>query len=150
MLIQRTGPRRYLLLLVVFVLTLTGPAGCGAKKYPVEGKVVWADGTAAKELAGGMVIFESTQAPLSARGEVREDGSFRLTTEVPDDGVPPGEYRVLVSQSRPEPDGITRPPPPPMDPRFEDFKTSGLTYTVQPGKNEAVLKVERAKRKRAR
>jgi hypothetical protein len=147
MLIPRIGPRWRLLAFSLFALILAVAVGCGTKKHPVEGKVVWSDGSAAKELAGGMVVFESTQAPLSARGEIREDGSFRLTTEVPNDGVPVGEYRVLVSQSRPESDGITRPPPPPMDRRFEDFKTSGLTYKVEPGKNEPVLKVERATRK---
>jgi hypothetical protein len=147
MLILCTGCRRQELVALLTTLALTGAAGCGAKKYPVEGKVVWTDGSPAKELAGGMVVFESTEAPRSARGEVKEDGSFRLTTESPDDGLLPGHYRVLVSQHRPEPDGITRPPPPPMDPRFEDFKTSGLEFTIEPKKNDVVLKVDRARRK---
>jgi hypothetical protein len=136
--------------LVVFLGGLAlavAAAGCNSNKQPVEGKVVWADGTPAKELAGGMVVFESKQAPVGARGEIKEDGSFRLTTDRPDDGVAPGEYRVLIIQLRPD-DEIRPRPPLPMDTRFEAFETSGLTYTVQPGKNEPVLKVERAKRKR--
>jgi len=133
--------RRLILLISVSVL-----AGCGASKYPVEGKVVWSDGMPAKELAGGLVVFESTQAAFCARGEIKEDGSFRLTTERPEDGVAPGLYRVLLNQPRPD-DDIRPRPPLPMETRFEAFATSGLTYTVQVGKNEPVLQVERTRRK---
>lgn len=140
----RCGPS---LLGFVAALSLLGSAGCNTGKFPVDGKIVWADGTPAKELAGGLVVFECTSAPFCARGEIKEDGSFRLTTERPEDGVMPGAYRVLVSQLRPD-DDIRPPPPLPLDTRFEAFETSGLTYTVQPaGRNEPVLKVERNKRK---
>src|SRR5262245_11195366 len=121
-------------------------AGCAPSKYPVQGQVVWSDGTPAKELAGGLVVFESTQAAFCARGEIKEDGSFRLTTDRPEDGVAPGLYRVLLNQPRPD-DDIRPRPPLPMDTRFEAFATSGLTYTVQPGKNEPTLTVARARRK---
>jgi hypothetical protein len=146
MITLRAGCCRHTLLLLLAALLLSSTSGCGAAKYPVEGKVVWMDGTPAKELAGGMVVFESTEAPKAARGVIQEDGSFRLTTERPDDGAAPGPYRVLVIQ--PEPDDSIRPRPPlAMDMRFGAFETSGLTYTVQPGKNEPVFKVERFRRK---
>src|SRR5436305_579462 len=99
-------------------LTLAGLAGCGGGKYPVEGRVEWSDGTPAKELEGGLVVFESTTAPFCARGDIKEDGSFRLTTDRPEDGVLPGPYRVLISQLRPD-DNIRPRPPLPMDERFE-------------------------------
>ncbi|HXG12998.1 MAG TPA: hypothetical protein VNK04_24790 [Gemmataceae bacterium] len=137
---------RQTLFTLLTALTLAGMVGCGSSKYPVEGKVVWSDGTPARELAGGMVVFESTETPRSARGEIKEDGSFRMVTERPNDGVAPGSYRVLVIQ--PEPDDSIRPRPPlAMDTRYSAFETSGLTYTVQPGKNEPVFKVERFRRK---
>jgi hypothetical protein len=146
MLNLRAGCRRQTLFAFLAALTLAGVAGCGSGKYPVEGKVLWMDGTPAKELAGSLVVFESTESPKAARGEIKEDGSFRLTTDHPDDGVAPGPYRVLVSQ--PDPDDSIRPRPQrPMDMRFGAFETSGLTYTVQPGKNEPVFKVERARKK---
>jgi hypothetical protein len=131
---------------LALLATLSALAGCAPSKHPVVGKIVWTDGTPAKELAGGLVVFESTQAPFCARGEIKEDGSFRLSTDRPEDGVAPGLYRVLLNQPRPD-DDIRPRPPLPMDTRFEAFATSGLTCTVQPGKNEPVLTVERARRK---
>jgi hypothetical protein len=146
MLTPRAGRCRQTLVALLAALPLAGIAGCGPSKYPVNGKIVWSDGTPAKELEGGLVIFEFTQAPMCARGVIKEDGSFVLTTERPEDGVIPGPYRVLVSQLRP--DETIRPRPPlPMDTRFEAFQTSGLTFTVQPGQNEPVLKVERNRSK---
>lgn len=139
-------PRQSVLTLLAG-LALAGLAGCSSGKHPVHGKIVWSDGTPAKELDGGLVIFESTTAPFCARGEIEGDGSFRLTTERPEDGVAPGPYRVLVSQPRPDDDVRPRPPLA-MDERFEAFETSGLTYTVEAGKNEPVFKVERNKGRR--
>jgi len=139
-------PRHNRRLTLIALMSASLIAGCAPSKFPVLGKVVWADGTPAKELAGGLVVFESTQAPFCARGEIKEDGSFRLTTDRPDDGVAPGLYRVLLNQPRPD-DDIRPRPPLPMDTKFEAFATSGLTYTVQIGKNEPVLTVERARRK---
>ena len=127
---------------LVFGIALACMTGCGSGKYPVDGKIVWSDGTPAKELAGGVVVFESTQSPKAARSVIKEDGSFRLSTERPDDGAAPGPYRVLIIQ--PEPDDNIRPRPPlAMDVRFADFKTSGLTYTVEPKTNNATFKVDR-------
>src|SRR5437870_3660014 len=118
MLIPFAGLHRQALVPFVAALVLTGFSGCSSGKYSVDGKIVWGDGTPAKELAGSLVIFECTQAPMCARGEVKEDGSFRLATERPEDGVLPGPYRVLVAQLRPD-DDIRPRPPLPMDTRFE-------------------------------
>jgi len=142
----RADRLRQSLFALLALLVPASLAGCGSGKYPVHGKIVWADGAPAKELDGSLVIFESTSAPFCARGEIQGDGSFRLTTERPEDGVPPGPYRVLISQLRPDDDVRPRPPLP-MDERFEAFDTSGLKYTVEAGKNEPVLKVERKKRR---
>ena len=142
----RAGCRRWSLFALLATLTLAVLTGCGSNKYHVEGKVVWSDGSPAKELAGGYVVFESTEAPRAVRGEIKEDGSFRLYTDRPEDGAAAGPYRVLVIQ--PEPDDSIRPRPAlAMAMRFAAFETSGLTYTVEPGKNEPVFKVERARRR---
>ena len=130
-------PARYLL---VAVAALAG-AGCGSKTYDVQGKLLWSDGTPVTELKGGTVVFESTEQHVSASGEIQGDGTFRLSTARPNDGAPPGQYRVLVQQ--PLEEGKDRPPPRIMHERFENFKTSGLTATVEPKKNEVTLTVER-------
>jgi hypothetical protein len=127
------------------VLTLA-VAGCGGGLYPVEGKIVWKDGAPATELAGSHVLFEQPEANVSARGIVQPDATFKLTTDKPDDGVPPGEYKVLVievgrkSLGGGESGAIA---PGAMDARFSDFSTSGLTATVKPETNAITLTVDR-------
>ena len=80
--------------------------GCGGganSPYPVEG-TVFLDGEPAKELAGGMVTFNSSQLHKVAFGEIREDGTYRLGTLKPGDGAVPGVYQVTVSP----PEGASR------------------------------------------
>jgi hypothetical protein len=117
---------------------ITGLSGCGRKLHPVEGQLVWQDGQPAKELAGSMVYFESTEHHTVSRSAVNEEGQFLLTTDRPEargpDGVPPGVHRVYVI------DGI----PPRVDPRFRKPDTSGLEVTVPP-EGPVVLKLERAR-----
>ena len=124
--------------------------GCGAKTpptYPVEGKVVFADGS---PLSGGLVEFESVPAegmPVNARGIIQSDGSFRLTTYAEGDGALAGKHRAIVVGPRPiasqYDDESNQPPPkPPVDRRFESYTTSGLEFTVTEGKNEFLIKIE--------
>src|SRR5947209_5023568 len=84
------GRGRLLAYQVVVVAGLVCCAGCGSNTYPVEGKVVWADGSPITELAGGMVQFESEKLTpnVSARGTIQPDGTFRIGTHNPDDGAP--------------------------------------------------------------
>lgn len=83
-------------------LALLTSAGCGSGMYPVEGKVVYADGKPATELAGGTVLFNSTEMRVAASGEIDSTGSFRLTTQKPNDGARPGTYKVGLSPPDPE------------------------------------------------
>jgi hypothetical protein len=119
-------------------------AGCAPKTYPVQGKLTWADGSPAAELAGAQVVFESAALKTGARGEVKADGGFLLSTYQADDGVPPGDYQVAVLEHRPSPDGKFLKPPI-MDPKFSSFATSGLTATVKSGPNPVTVAVGRAK-----
>src|SRR5262245_827491 len=114
------------------MLALVTAAGCGGPKlYKVEGKVVFPGGT---PLSGGMVVFgpKDPSTVLGPRGEIQEDGTFRVSTLKEGDGAPEGEYRVLIT---PAEKGDPAPPPP-FDRRFTSFEKSGLEYTVKPGKNE--------------
>ena len=123
-------------------------SGCGgAGPHPVEGTVVWEDGSPAKELVNALVIFDLPEKQTSARGNVQADGSFRLTTNKKDDGALAGEYKVLIVEvgRRPMggPDG-TQLAPVAMDPRYSDPSTTTLTATVKPGTNPIKLTVARA------
>lgn len=115
--------------------------GCGPRLVPVHGKAVLASGRPA---AGSQVVFEGEVdgKPISARGDVREDGSFEMGTYAPGDGVPPGTYRVQIN------------PPPmvsaeaplvlPFSSKYVSFHTSGIQFEVKRGQsNELNLKLEK-------
>jgi hypothetical protein len=105
----------------------------------VRGKVTLPDG---KPAAGSQVVFESEQEgkKISARGDVRDDGSYDLSTFKPGDGVPPGKYKVQVN------------PPPmvnaegpytlPFHAKYSSFQSSGLEFEVKSSaKNEFLIQV---------
>ncbi len=120
--------------------------GCGGPRYyPIEGQVVWAEtGTAAIELKGGFVEFESADHLLSGRGEIGPDGRFQIMTVKPNDGLPPGEYGVVVIQ----PPSQFEKPERLIDVKYERFAHSGLKAQVQArSKNPVSITVERPKPK---
>jgi hypothetical protein len=121
--------------------------GCGAadqvKVYPVRGKVTFEG----KPLAGGgSISFVPTtnQSGKTAGGDIKEDGTYQLTTYAPGDGSMVGDFRVVINQiveKEPErtPDGA----PPPTNPTkvvaeadrippiYSDFQQSPLTAKVE-------------------
>ena len=86
--------------LAVVLLSLLLAGGCGPGMHPVEGKVVWQDGSPATELAGGNVIFDQPEKRISARGFIETDGTFRLSTNRPNDGAVAGEHKVSIIENR--------------------------------------------------
>src|SRR6478672_4426663 len=107
--LRHTAPRRWTTAWAIPVVLLA-LAGCGRgpRLYPVHGKVTWENGNEARELAGGLVICESVDGKVGARGDIEKDGSFHLSTYKPGDGVLPGKHRVAVVEYSPK-----EPPPPP-------------------------------------
>ncbi|HEV3204022.1 MAG TPA: hypothetical protein VGY77_06555 [Gemmataceae bacterium] len=129
--------------LAVIGLPLLVVIGCGGKKlYPVEGKVVFPDGT---PMIGGWVEFEPMdgKANVSAKGQIQKDGTFRLGTNREGDGAIEGRHRILIVPPLPprlEERGALKPL---IAQRFQRFETSGLEFTVTPGKNFCPIKVEK-------
>jgi hypothetical protein len=124
-------------------------AGCssGPKTYPVEGTVVFKDGT---PFPGGLVEFEPVTADpklrVNARGAVQPDGTFRLTTFKEGDGAVEGQHRAVVLPPAPPNlvEDRTKPPPPLiLDRRFMSYDTSGLQFTVTQGLNRFTIEVEK-------
>src|SRR5947209_6830185 len=110
-------------LLVSLALVLLG--GCGARKYPVVGKVIYRDGT---PFPGGMVVVSPLDPAnhTGARGYIHEDGTFELSTDQEGDGSLEGRYRALVRPPVPGgPEDAARPRTPLIEPRFTQFETSG-------------------------
>ena len=112
-------------------------AGCGGDGPPtpigamhqVKGKV--------KSEAGGSptgltIVFmqDLTNKPTArtAKGEVKADGSFELSTLVPGDGIAEGDYKIRFEV--PPVIGKSKQPPPPIPARFLDEDASGLTSTI--------------------
>jgi hypothetical protein len=126
-------------------LLLVGVAGCGDSTiFPVEGKLVFPDGTPVTTMPNGRIEFETADGKLSAFGTVRADGTFRMSTNGDGDGAPLGVNRVAIfpaflsAESR---------APSVLDKKYEDFETSGLTVTVEAKRNVVTLTVEPAKRR---
>jgi hypothetical protein len=120
------------------LLLVLGVLGCGGRPYPVRGTVTLEDGT---PVTAGMVSFETKDAekPVTARGEIKPDGSYELSTYKAGDGALPGVYRVAVTPPAQSPDlPVTKPP---YDARYTSFATSGLEFEVKPTSNEHPIKL---------
>ena len=76
---------------IALALGLGLMAGCG-RLQPADG-VVKVDGVAVKD---GMVWFHPVGGGRPASAKIMEDGSFVLCYEKPGDGLPVGDYKVVI------------------------------------------------------
>ena len=132
---------------LVAAVALLIVAGCGERSVPVQGKVVWADGAPANELAGGLVQLQTADGMLGPRGVIGPNATFQLTSDTGTVGAAPGDYRVFVVETRAvlkEADEGAVLAPPRMDPKHEHPDTSGLTATVPSGGGSITVTVSRA------
>ena len=110
--------------------------GCGNGLAQVSGAVT-VDGEPLRGGAGDTRVTVQFQPAggvgSAAIGLADENGAYTLGTGSKT-GIPPGDYLVSCSASRliPQQGGARRI----TDPKYANAKTSGLTCTVQPGKNE--------------
>jgi len=139
--IARGSPQRSWRAWVVVSLILLGVSGCGGKQtyFPVSGKVTYKDG---RPVTAGLVIFEPENQKFSARGEIREDGSFQLGTHKDNDGAMEGEYKVLIAPPPLPEEG--KPVRSPIHPKYQNLESTPLTFTVtrDPSKNKFHIEVE--------
>lgn len=129
------------------IVVLSATIGCSpsgqVKVYPVKGKVTFAG----KPLIGGgsiALIPQTSQEGKAAGGEIKEDGTYELTTYALGDGSMPGNFRVVINQvtvkePTPTPDGTAAPnstiftvPEADRIPRiYGDIENSPLTAKVE-------------------
>jgi hypothetical protein len=128
-------------LAVVGLATLVGCTDGNPRTYAIPGRLVYPDGSPVPRAS---VIFQTelNDRRIAARAMVNEDGSFRLTTFRPHDGIVAGEHQVAVTPLPPS-DGPRVEPP--VDYHYGDFETSGLLVTVTPNLNEIVVTIDRPK-----
>ena len=74
------------------ILVLAVCAGCGPDMQKAVGKVA-VDGVPVKD---GAVTFYPVGGGRPASASVRPDGTFTLSYEKVDDGLPPGDYKVTI------------------------------------------------------
>jgi hypothetical protein len=106
--------------------------GCGPRLVTVTGKVALADGT---PYTNGTVWFNPIDSyPYAGQGVIGPDGTFRLGTLRPGEGIAPGRYSVLVNTFN---DNIT-------------VDTQGMEVTVVNGPNhfDVTVVVQKAARKK--
>lgn len=115
------------------VLALLACLGCG-DKVRVHGTVSFPDG---KPLDTGMVCFQGNS--IYARGTLDQKGHYRLSTLKPNDGIPPGNYRIYISGAAmlppdpnydPEKTSIEKPPIDLIDQKYMTPHTSEITCEV--------------------
>ena len=112
--------------------------GCGNGGVKGGGTVSFSDGTL---LDRGTVVFSNAQHQYT--GTIQSDGTFNLGGLKPGDGLPPGTYRVAVTDVY---DGET----PILDVKYESPESSGITFEVVAGKKEPFkITVERSRTSRA-
>jgi hypothetical protein len=138
---KKIGKRLALLLLVVF---LAGIAGCGSSQDPNRLQVFPAKGQIAfpgKPVGGAFVVLHPKAATGSQlvrpRGNVREDGTFSLTTYDANDGAPAGEYKVTVELHNlvKRANGDVSLGPNIVPKQYGNPKTSPLTVRIAEGEN---------------
>jgi hypothetical protein len=113
------------------LLGCEGPAH-KAKALPVEGVIKWEKGPMVTELEGGSLEFEKDGA-VAATAAITGDGTFTLGK-----ALSPGAYRVrVVPPANPTRKGAE------VDPRFQSFDTSGLTFTPTAEANQVTFEVKK-------
>ena len=117
------------LLLLPFLI-----AGCSGNQN-VSGTVSYPDGT---PLTQGFVYFESTTEMFQARGEIMNDGIYRLGSVKANDGIPPGKYMVFVISERRGDQGRI----PLVAPKYNAGTTSGIVCEVPVAKGKFDFTVE--------
>lgn len=81
------------LVALVCAVMLVACVGCGGRSQ-VTGKVTFSDGT---PLTYGTVNFVS--ADTMCKGQIEKDGSYRMRTFKPGDGVPAGTYKIYLTDT---------------------------------------------------
>ena len=134
--------------LLTAVVGLLGFTGCNPEGiHPVKGQVIWKDTQQpATELAHSLISFEQKSTETSARGQIKPDGSFQLTTNKDNDGAKLGEHVVLITEIGRKPAGgpdSAQLAPGKISTAYANPGASNLRAQNKPGLNEVKLEVER-------
>ena len=116
------------------------------KTYPATGKVVFPDGSPVKV---GTIECKSIEHGVQATAEIGLDGTFSLTTYKQGDGAVAGNHKCVVVQFiqidnpanyKPSTIGV-------VNNKYNSYSTSGLSFRIEPQKNELLIQVEGVREK---
>jgi hypothetical protein len=118
-------------------IAFSGCHGSGEALQPVFGKVTFQG----KPVAAGVVRFSNPQIGIDMTAALRPDGTYEVV-RAHGPGLPEGTYQVAIMPppiGRSKGSAVEDLPAPPKRPdipeKYRQPSTSGLTLTVQPGKN---------------
>ena len=141
-------------LMMLCALTFLGLLGCqdgGMPLYSVQGSLKYAGTKETIPYAGVELRPENPiddAHRVSIVGSVQEDGTIVFTTFSPGDGVPEGEYRVMLREP-PKPSGWDVDdrgglPPPKIPRKYKSYVTSEITFEVRrQGENRLDIEIEK-------
>ena len=139
-----TSTMKRTLFLVVFIVLPLFLSGC-SNHVPLTGRVTYSDDDTPLEI--GRVIFEPETGTFHARGNIGADGRYKLATNKPGDGLPPGKYRVYLtdtSQWISNNEARTSVEVPFIESKFNSPDTSELVIDVKRSTRTFDFKVDRA------
>lgn len=127
--------------LLVIAAALMAGCGGGDEAIQVTGVVKSADGSPIP-CESGTVLFQPVTSGENATGQhasgaVLPDGTFKMMTKVPDDGVKPGQYKVVLQIWKSYRDQTSAVPK-----KYGDASTTPLEATVDADHAHFEFKVE--------
>jgi hypothetical protein len=113
-----------------FAFAMLFATGCGGDVAHVSGRVSRADDA---PLAGARVVARSDATGKSAEGLTDVDGRYALSTAELAEGMPAGEYKVTILESRGRADNMR---PATIASKYGNGDQSGLTFVVVGGESK--------------
>jgi hypothetical protein len=120
----------WIVLLLVFLSECAGCGTAGAAK--VSGTLKLSDGT---PLIKARITARNESTGNWASGTTNQEGHFTLGTENEDEGLPLGEYGLIVVEHRGDWD---HPSPPKISRKYENPATSGLQLQIDSGESQVL------------
>jgi hypothetical protein len=106
-------------------------AGCGGSQHgDVTGTLQRRGGA---PLIGARVVATSKETGKSVYGTTDQAGNFELGAGENGDGIPPGNYDVIIVENRGDPDNRR---PPAIAAKYGDARLSGLQVSVEAGQTK--------------
>ena len=124
---------------IIVVLALLGLVVAGCKPKAERGRIFGKVAFQGQPVAEGLILFSDSSQGVNMTADLKPNGTYEITT-AEGVGLPLGTYKVSVCPPLVNPTmGPAAPPKPKEYPnipkKYRRFETSGLTLTIQQGKN---------------